>query len=49
VLGQRPPVVALVLHPRQWVRSPRANALADFERILAEGEYRLRLLARRSG
>jgi len=50
VLESRPPVLSLVMHPRQWVRNPGANALADLGRVLAETEYRLKgLLGGRSG
>ena len=46
VLERRPAVMSLVVHPRQWVRSPSANARADLERIWAEAEYRVSVLRR---
>lgn len=50
VLKNTPAVLLLVMHPRQWVRNPRANACADIDRVWAETEYRLkRLRAGRSG
>jgi len=50
VLKSSPAALSLVIHPRQWVRSPSANARADLHRVWAETEYRLkRLRAGRSG
>ena len=50
VLKSSPVVLSLVIHPRQWVRNPWTNAGADFDRVWAEIEYRLkRLRTGRSG
>jgi peptidoglycan/xylan/chitin deacetylase (PgdA/CDA1 family) len=47
-LKASPAVLCLVMHPRQWVRDPWGNTVADFERVGAEVQYRLSKLKSRS-
>lgn len=39
MLKKSPPVLWLVLHPRQWIGNWRANLRADLSRAFAEAEY----------
>jgi hypothetical protein len=47
-LKSSPAVLLLVVHPRQWIRDPWGNTVADIERVGDEIRYRLNRIRART-